>query len=267
MKTIKPSVHFVDNYLINPTNPVTVSVIGAGGTGSQVVTALARINYSLVQLGHAGLQVKLIDDDVVTAANTGRQLFAESEIGLHKSVALINRLNRFFGTNWKSVTEAVNEQSAADEYSGQITISCVDTVSARFSIAQLLKSAPVRHDRFMQPLYWLDFGNGQFTGQVILSTIGKIKQPVSRKFTTIDCLQDVTSEYEQELKNKDEDRLPSCSLAEALRKQDLFINSTLANIGCSILWNMFREGMLHYRGFFVNLKTLQSQGIPLVKFL
>jgi len=263
MKTVKPSVHFVDNYLINPTNPVTVSVIGAGGTGSQVVTALARINYSLVQLGHAGLQVKLIDNDVVTAANTGRQLFAETEIGLHKSVVLINRLNRFFGTNWKAVTEAVTENSPADEYSGQITISCVDTVAARFTIERMLRNSTFQHDHFTRPLYWLDFGNGQYTGQAILSTIGKIRQPPSRKFATVNALQPVTAEYKQELKNKDEDRLPSCALAEALRKQDLFINSTLANLGCSLLWNMFREGMLHYRGFFLNLKTLQTQGIPL----
>ncbi len=27
-----------------------------------------------------------------------------------------------------------------------------------------------------------------------------------------------------------------CSLAEALEKQDLFINSTLAHIGCDLLW-------------------------------
>jgi PRTRC genetic system ThiF family protein len=263
MKTVKPSVHFVDNYLINPTNPVTVSVIGAGGTGSQVATALARINYSLVQLGHAGLQVKLVDNDVVTAANTGRQLFAETEIGLHKSVALINRLNRALGTSWNAVTESVTECSPTDDYMAQIVISCVDTVAARFTIARLLKNAPVRNDYFMRPLYWLDFGNGQFTGQSILSTIAEIKQPRSRKFTTIHALPGITTEYAQELKNKHEDRLPSCSLAEALRKQDLFINSTLANIGCSILWNMFREGMLHYRGFFINLKTLQTQGIPL----
>lgn len=263
MKPIKPTVHFVDNYLINPTNPVTVSIIGAGGTGSQVATALARINYSLIQLGHAGLQVKLIDDDVITSANTGRQLFADAEMDLPKSVALINRLNRFFGTNWKAETEPVTETSPVNQYSAQIIISCVDTVSARFTIGELPKSAHKENNHFMCPLYWLDFGNGQFTGQALLSTIGRIEQPPSKKFTTVAMLPQVTSEYEQELKNKMEDRLPSCSLAEALRKQDLFINSTLANIGCSILWNMFREGMIHHRGFFLNLKTLQAQGIPI----
>jgi hypothetical protein len=50
-----------------------------------------EINESLIALGHAGLQVRLWDDDIITSANLGRQRFAESETGLYKSVALINR--------------------------------------------------------------------------------------------------------------------------------------------------------------------------------
>jgi PRTRC genetic system ThiF family protein len=263
MKQKKDMIHIVDNYLINPTNPVTVSVIGAGGTGCQVVSGLARINYSLIQLGHAGLQVSLIDDDIISSANIGRQLFAETEIGLPKSVALINRHNRFFGTNWKAITEKIRLDSRPDQYAAQIMISCVDTVAARFTIEVLLKQAKQQYDHFTRPLYWMDFGNAQHTGQVILSTVGSIKQPPSRKFLTINSLPAVTKEYQNELKNKKEDSFPSCSLAEALHKQDLFINSTLANLGCSMLWNMFREGMIEYRGFFINLKTLQTHPITL----
>lgn len=92
---VKTKVHFTENTLINPTNPVTVNLIGAGGTGSQVLTALARMNHALTELNHAGLSVRLWDDDVINEANLGRQLFAECELGLYKSVALINRANRF----------------------------------------------------------------------------------------------------------------------------------------------------------------------------
>lgn len=35
-------VHYIDNYLLNPQHPVTVNLIGAGGTGSQVLTCLSR---------------------------------------------------------------------------------------------------------------------------------------------------------------------------------------------------------------------------------
>ena len=40
MKTEKTKMHFADTYLISPTNPLTVNLIGAGGTGSKVLTAL-----------------------------------------------------------------------------------------------------------------------------------------------------------------------------------------------------------------------------------
>ena len=39
-------VHYIDNYLLNPQHPVTVNLIGAGGTGSQVLTCLARLDVS-----------------------------------------------------------------------------------------------------------------------------------------------------------------------------------------------------------------------------
>jgi len=65
----KTKVHFTDDSLLNPTNPVMVNLIGAGGTGSKVLTALMEMNHSLIELGHAGLQVRLWDDDIVTEAN------------------------------------------------------------------------------------------------------------------------------------------------------------------------------------------------------
>ena len=63
-------------------------------------------------------------------------------------------------------------------------------------------------------------------------------------------------------KIKEKESGPSCSLAEALEKQDLFINSTLAHIGCDLLWRMFKEGKTLYRGAYVNLETLKVTAIP-----
>lgn len=37
-------IHYTDSYLLSPYHPVTVHVIGAGGTGSQVATNLARMD-------------------------------------------------------------------------------------------------------------------------------------------------------------------------------------------------------------------------------
>ena len=50
MNTEKTKVHFTDNYLISPTNPIEVNLIGAGGTGSKVLTALMEMSHSLTYL-------------------------------------------------------------------------------------------------------------------------------------------------------------------------------------------------------------------------
>ena len=263
METVKKGVHFTDNYLISPTNPIEVNLIGAGGTGSKVLTALMEMSHSLTELGHAGLQVRLWDDDIITEANLCRQRFAPSETGLYKSVALINRVNRFMGTNWKAETqkfERNNFGGLPENAKATIYITCVDNVQARFDIAEMLKAMSKRRANRDESKYWLDFGNSQQTGQVILSTIGEIKQPQSEKFQTVASLPMVTDEFGELLKQSEQsDDTPSCSLAEALEKQDLYINATLAQMGCSLLWSMFRYGMTENRGFFLNLKNFQTQ--------
>ena len=264
----RTKVHFVDNVLLNPTNPISVNLIGAGGTGSQVLTALARINHALTELNHAGLSVRFWDDDVIMEANLGRQLFAESELGLHKSVALINRTNRFFGTDWKAETQKFEKDylnNLPENATASIYISCVDSVKSRFEIAEILNELKIDKGYYRnQSKYWMDFGNSQFTGQVLLSTVGNIRQPNSEKFETVENLPFVTEEFgELLIQSETEDDTPSCSLAEALEKQDLFINSTLAQMGSSLLWNLFRNGLTQNRGFFLNLKNFQSQPIKL----
>ena len=259
----RTKIHFTDNELLNPTNPISVNLIGAGGTGSKVLTALMEMNYSLIELGHAGLQVRLWDDDVITEANLGRQRFAESETGLYKSVALINRVNRFSGTNWKAETRKFEKHHSGkipDDAKATITITCVDNVKARFGVADILEELNHRRNYRDLPKYWLDYGNSQHTGQVLLSTIGNIKQPNSEKYETVANLPFVTEEFGELLKQSEtEDDTPSCSLAEALQKQDLFINSSITQMGCSLLWSLFRNGMTEYRGFFHNLKEFRTQ--------
>ncbi|MNT19967.1 hypothetical protein D3C72_1552570 [compost metagenome] len=224
-----------------------------------------EMSHSLIELGHAGLCVRLWDDDIVTNANLGRQRFAESETGLYKSVALINRANRFSGTNWKAKTVKFEKDSLGripEEAQATIYITCVDNVQARFGVAEILKEISNRRNHRDEPKYWLDFGNSQHTGQVLLSTIGNILQPNSEKYETVASLPMITEEYGELLKRSEqEDDTPSCSLAEALEKQDLFINSSLTQMGCSLLWSLFRHGMTPYRGFFHNLKDFNTHPI------
>jgi len=254
-------VHIIYPALLNPTNPISVNLIGAGGTGSQMLTALSRINKALNALGHAGLQVTVFDHDTVQPANLARQLFTENEIGLNKAVALINRINRFFGTNWKAVPHYFGKQTVRNP-KANITISCVDTVSARIEIEEMLRAGIGKNLHRDSPVYLLDFGNSKNSGQMILSTIGEVTQPESKKFQPVGILPSLLEDYRNMILGKEEDNTPSCSLAEALEKQDLFINSALVNMGASFLWQMLRIGIIESRGFFLNLGSFRTQQIP-----
>ncbi|MBA3664012.1 MAG: PRTRC system ThiF family protein [Bacteroidetes bacterium] len=268
--------HTTAAYLINPEHPVTVQVIGCGGNGSQVLTQLARINEALKKLGHLGIHVTCFDNDIITEANMGRQLFSPSELGMNKAVALITRLNRFFGTSWKAMPILFNSKVEILERRANITISCVDSIATRIEIEKcLMEKLKKNHgDPYYGTYYWMDLGNTQNSGQFILGSIGGIEQPeriISKASTKkvkatlgvdieslfVSTLPNVFEKFPAMKKQKEKESGPSCSLAEALDKQDLFINSTLSQLAMGLLWKLFREGKINYHGAFVNLETLK----------
>lgn len=253
---VKKSVHYTADYIINPPHPVTVNVIGCGGTGSQVLNSLARMNSALKALGHPGLFVRAIDPDKVSEANMGRQLFSPSDVDTYKCIALIGRINRFFGTDWEGVPSLYDLKS---NVLSNITISCVDTGPARKEIKEILTlgSKGGYSEPWNKPYYWMDFGNMMDRGQVVLGTLKAIDQPKKSDYLckaelpTVDRLHpDIFKKVKGDLQG------PSCSLAEALHKQDLFINTNLANMGLGILWKMFRELHIKYHGLYVNLDSM-----------
>ena len=140
-------VHYIDNYLINPQHPVTVNLIGAGGTGSQVLTCLARLDTALRGLGHPGLFITVYDSDIVTEANIGRQL---------KAQCLVTRMNNFFGNDWKAVPDIYPAalKDARRDNLANITITCTDNIKSRLDLWNILKAVPVSEYRSHEtPLY------------------------------------------------------------------------------------------------------------------
>jgi len=69
-----------------------------GGNGAQMATCLARLDIAMRALGHPmGLHVKAFDADRVSEANVGRQLYSAADIGKHKALVTIHRLNQWDG--------------------------------------------------------------------------------------------------------------------------------------------------------------------------
>ena len=62
-------------------------------------------------------------------------------------------------------------------------------------------------------------------------------------------------------RDKKEDDQPSCSAAEALTRQEPFINQNLAYQALGMLTQLLRHGSVSYQGGFCNLST--GQLVPL----
>ena len=249
-------IHYTDPYLINPQHRITIDLIGLGGTGSQILNNLARMNHALCGLGHPGLQVCAWDPDTVSESNIGRQLFSPADLFQNKAHVLVTRVNRYFGTEWQSIGTKYSPRDFSN-----ITITCVDSAAARISIGEILNKELKSTEPYSEKMYWLDLGNLQKTGQVVLGTLASVKQP--KLSGGKPALKTVIKLFPQIKKIKEEDQGPSCSLAEALQKQDLFINSILAQFGCNLLWKLIREGSIRYHGCFVNLETLTTNPIKI----
>lgn len=262
-------IHYVEPYLLDPQHPITVNLIGAGGTGSQVLSCLVRMDMALTGLGHPGLFVTVYDPDEVTTANIGRQLFSPADVGLNKAVCLVTRANAAFGLNWEAKSERfpANIKNATERSLANIYMTCTDNIASRFELAGYLKGVGLVIQNITRlnhttPLYWMDFGNSQNKGQVIIGTIpDNIEQSVQDGEEVIKYLTWVT-DYPGYNQIKDDDSGPSCSLAEALEKQDLFVNSILAQTGCDLLWKMLRHGESEYCGVYMNLETMKTNPIP-----
>lgn len=247
--------HTIHSQLL--TRKVSLHLVGAGGSGSQVLSGLARLHLSMLSLGHpGGLDVTVYDPDTVSASNVGRQLFYQSDVGLNKAIVLVHRLNVAFGLNWKARPERYCRDIPRGYHTPDILVSCVDTAAARREINQML-------DGTYQRIYWLDLGNSSATGQVVL---GEPRQSGKRtKRTKKDWRLPTVVELFPELLDPTipEDDTPSCSLAEALERQELFVCQSMATNALQMLWILLRYGGLDYSAQFINLKSGITTPLPI----
>lgn len=230
---------------------VRVLVVGCGGTGSAIAAGLPYLHQAMIANGHpAGLRVTLMDGDPISPTNCVRQPFSRSEIGLYKAVVLVNRLNVFWGLDWQAVPANLEKGERIDE--ADIVIGCVDTRAARALIRNGTSDCSSVD-------YWLDVGNNADSGQFVL---GEPLNETNRRSRT--RLRTVAELYPEIVDpGLDNDGLPSCSAAEALERQEPFVNSTLAQHALALLARLFRYGSITYHGGFLSLQNGCGGRLPI----
>jgi PRTRC genetic system ThiF family protein len=123
-------------------------------------------------------------------------------------------------------------------------IGCVDTRAARALIRNGTGDCSSAD-------YWLDIGNNADSGQFVLGEpLNETNRRSRMRLRTVAELYPEIADAEL-----DNDGLPSCSAAEALERQEPFVNSTLAQHALALLARLFRYGNITYHGGFINLST------------
>lgn len=144
--------------------PTVITLVGVGGTGSALAIDLARLVYHCRQQGfEVGLQ--LIDHDTVEEKNVGRQQFSPAEIRQNKALSMARRLNLWLGLDVVGLPEKFTADTNlfGREARRRVIVGAVDNWRARAEMAKLLKRANSRRD----DMWWIDAGNGEYTGQVL----------------------------------------------------------------------------------------------------
>ncbi len=224
-------------------NCINVLVAGAGGTGGEVLDGLSRIDMALRSLTDSRqyLDVTVFDPDTVSPANIGRQRFCQHDINHNKAIQIVQRINTFYGLNWKAYPRRMPLEPNAFNHSVDLVISCTDKAAFRATLGQMYKY------EYASTL-WLDFGNSQASGQVILGHLGRLCGNTPKVPNVFDLYPELA-----ESEHFDGNDIPSCSLADALGKQDLFINRTVADAGLGMLWRLLSKGSIDYHGVMIDL--------------
>ena len=260
MKKKKETIHYAPTYFIEPVHPITVALIGCGGTGSLVAPRLARLDYVLKELGLPGLYMTVYDGDIVEKNNVGRQNFNKNDIGDYKAANIVEKINLSYGLDWDCRNEYVQDIPQAN-----IIISCVDNVKFRNIVHKKFrtKHSGGRSD-YNTNYYWLDCGNGKDFGQVVLGTFADIKQPQKSIYDCQGSLPTVIDIYGKlsQYDTKEAQGIDGCSMAESLAKQDVFINDEIAIQAVKIVQQLVRNYRISYHGAVVNQATNKVIGIP-----
>ncbi len=229
---------------------IRILLVGCGGNGAQMLMGLASLDTALRAISSRSLDVIVVDDDIVTEANLGRQPFYRCDLGNSKARTLTERINLAHGLAWKA---AHGRAPAAIGLEGiDILVSCVDTASGRRGLGAALE------DGKSTPAYWMDLGNRANDGQYLIGCPARPSEDHHGRLPTVlEAFPELADERVAD------DDAPSCSVAEALERQSLFVNRVLASHALALLFDLLGRGSIGHTGAFLNLASGQAVPIPL----
>ncbi len=168
--------------VVMPVEHTTVRfiVVGAGGTGSFVVPAIARLIYELKHQQNKYAELLIVDPDIVETGNIPRSNFCFAEVGRYKAQTLAERVATAWGIETSFSCEKFDHEkhlksSNSDYRNLTVIVGCVDNYLARREIHRAFDGYRGYGDQ--SRLWWIDGGNGKTSGQVLLGSTTKSLKP------------------------------------------------------------------------------------------
>lgn len=245
--------------------------VGAGGTGSFAALAIARFMYELKESGKA-VELLIVDPDVVENGNIPRSNFCAAEVGRHKAQTLAKRITLAWGLECHYANEPFDaelhlKQSASDYRSLTILIGCVDNHLARLEMHRAVEQLQGYRSDDAPGIWWIDGGNGKYSGQVLLGSTTKRLKPEKHFVGSSICRSlPAPSLVHPELltdQEKESRPLTSASCPERIRlgEQSLNVNQRVAVEIAEILTSMFLTRNLKRFATHFDLETGTSRSL------
>jgi PRTRC genetic system ThiF family protein len=231
-------------------------LVGCGGTGSWLAPSVARIARLQRDQGRE-VAVVFFDDDTVEPKNIPRQNFCDAELGRNKAVTLAAR----FSAAWGVEIAAVPSKFSADrmDYSDTdcltVLLGCVDNAAGRRQMADLVRRDEPERDSFV-PTWWLDCGNDESSGQVIVGCATQAKSlagvftPSCKICKALPAPSVVAPDL---LEAKPEELAASklsCAEIAVANAQSLAVNQTVAAVATDYLLRLVGGGLKRFATYF-----------------
>lgn len=210
-------------------------LVGCGGTGSFMAMHIGRLLGALADRGQRA-RALFIDHDRVEPKNIRRQLFCDAELNQQKASALAYRYGAAWGLQISAITnrfdaslvQQIDKETLFNTL--HLIVGCVDNAAARKEIARAL-----RHNQPTPRVWWLDCGNHEDAGQILLGAMLKNQWKPEQAFPSNGICQSLPAPSLQRpelLKPRPEEKNPerlSCAELAAANRQSLNINSRIAS--------------------------------------
>lgn len=223
-------------------------LVGCGGTGSWLAPSIARIA-KVLQEKNVDVKVVFCDPDKVEQKNIPRQNFCQAEIGRNKALSLAARYSAAWGVEIKAVPERFDRNAAGriEFQKTNLVIGCVDNAAARRQIHDVLKDS----ERF----WWLDCGNAESSGQVILGDAPAPKglEGAFRSRKICMALPAPSLVAKDLLLDRPEELLAaklSCAEIQLANDQSLAVNQMVASIATDYLLRFCFGGLRRFATYF-----------------